>query len=295
MEEKIYQRQVAKESLAQRVIDEKQMERHFTDRELREMYDFRPDIYDPDKQQIPLMPSDDLLKSLLTECKKWIVKYHEHDSLLENLLNEGLSDEERKAAWAEYEAEKVPHKSVPNAAVNTNVSNTGNAASTYAQLMTSTNKNKIIAPATNVNLSNPKYGWLNTKPFKNNEAGNTPRPLNNNQANNLNNLLYPNLVQSLGTNNLNNSKQTPSFTHVPKTSFLSERNNLIQSDTNSINFASSELNRIHMTDQLTQNLDTNCINLIAKNDRNDENQENLELHTPPNNLRDHSSQSSHST
>jgi hypothetical protein len=273
------------------------MERHFTDRELREMYDFRPDIYDPDKQQIPLMPSDDLLKSLLTECKKWIVRYHEHDSLLENLLNEGLSDEELKAAWAEYEAEKAPQRPIPNVAVNTNVPTTGNAASTYAQLMTSNNKNKIIASASNGNLNNPKYGWLNTKPFKNNEAGNTPRPLNNNQANNLNSTLNPNLAQSLGSNSLINSKQTPLFTHVPKTSFLSERNNLIQSDTNSnsINFASSELNRIQLTDQHNQNLDTNCINLNSNTDQNDENQENVELHTPPNLLRDHSSQSTNST
>ena len=106
MEEKIYQRQVSKQSLSQRVIDSHQLERHFTDRELRELYAFEPDIYDPEKEQIPIMPSDDLLKDLLSDCKQWILRYHEHDSLLENKISEGLSEEERKAAWAEYEAEK---------------------------------------------------------------------------------------------------------------------------------------------------------------------------------------------
>ena len=106
MEEKIYQRQIAKQSLSQRVIDSHQLERHFTDRELRELYAFEPDIYDPENAEVPIMPSDDLLKYLLSDCKKWILRYHEHDSLLENKLSEGLSEEERKAAWDEYEAEK---------------------------------------------------------------------------------------------------------------------------------------------------------------------------------------------
>jgi transcriptional regulator ATRX len=106
MEEKIYQRQIAKQSLSQRVIDSHQLERHFTDRELRELYAFEPDIYDPEKAEVPIMPCDDLLKYLLSDCKKWILRYHEQDSLLENKLSEGLSEEERKAAWDEYEAEK---------------------------------------------------------------------------------------------------------------------------------------------------------------------------------------------
>ena len=32
--------------------------------------------------------------------------YHEHDSLLENQTHEELSEEERKAAWEDFENEK---------------------------------------------------------------------------------------------------------------------------------------------------------------------------------------------
>ena len=32
--------------------------------------------------------------------------YHEHDCLLENKIEEQLSEEERKAAWEDYENEK---------------------------------------------------------------------------------------------------------------------------------------------------------------------------------------------
>ena len=34
------------------------------------------------------------------------MSYHEHDSLLENKIDEGLTEEERKAAWEEYNMEK---------------------------------------------------------------------------------------------------------------------------------------------------------------------------------------------
>ncbi|XP_014671869.1 PREDICTED: uncharacterized protein LOC106812494 [Priapulus caudatus] len=46
------------------------------------------------------------LAELLQNFKRWIVTYHEHDSLLENRPDEGLTEEERKAAWEEYENEK---------------------------------------------------------------------------------------------------------------------------------------------------------------------------------------------
>ena len=47
-----------------------------------------------------------ILAELLSTQKDWIVGYHEHDSLLEKRPEENLSEEERKAAWEEYEREK---------------------------------------------------------------------------------------------------------------------------------------------------------------------------------------------
>ena len=51
-------------------------------------------------------PQDRLLAEMLSDKKIWIVRYHEHDSLLENKIGEDLSEEDRKKAWEEYEAEK---------------------------------------------------------------------------------------------------------------------------------------------------------------------------------------------
>lgn len=55
----------------------------------------------------PLFFSQDpFLAELLHNFKDQVVGYHEHDSLLDHKEEEALSEEDRKAAWAEYEAEK---------------------------------------------------------------------------------------------------------------------------------------------------------------------------------------------
>lgn len=43
MEEKVYGRQITKLAVAGRVVDEMQIERHFTDEEIRELYTFAPE------------------------------------------------------------------------------------------------------------------------------------------------------------------------------------------------------------------------------------------------------------
>lgn len=52
------------------------------------------------------LSQDPFLAEMLQNNKDQIVCYHEHDSLLDHKEEEELSEEERKAAWAEYEAEK---------------------------------------------------------------------------------------------------------------------------------------------------------------------------------------------
>lgn len=109
MEEKIYDRQVTKQSLSLRVIDEQQVGRHFSDADLQALFVFDPDIWTPgdtERRPTPKLPKDRLLADILSEFPHLIVSYHEHDSLLEHREDEGLSEIERQEAWREYEDEK---------------------------------------------------------------------------------------------------------------------------------------------------------------------------------------------
>ncbi|KAM8704343.1 hypothetical protein ACLKA7_008881 [Drosophila subpalustris] len=105
MEQKVYERQVAKQATAKRVIDEQQISRHYNQTDLMELYTYelKPSV----EREMPLLPKDRLFAELLTEHEKLIFKYHEHDSLLEQEEHENLTEEERKSAWLEYEAEKT--------------------------------------------------------------------------------------------------------------------------------------------------------------------------------------------
>lgn len=104
MEEKVYERQVAKQSLSSRVVDEQQVHRHFSSNDLNELYTFTPPSQG--ERATPALPKDRLMAELLTLHSEWIEKYHEHDSLLENVVEEELNEEERQLAWEDYENDK---------------------------------------------------------------------------------------------------------------------------------------------------------------------------------------------
>lgn len=103
MEMKVYERQVTKQAISKRVIDEQQIDRHYNQNDLQELYKYEPC---PAERAVPLVPKDMMLAELLQHEQELIFNYHEHQTLLENKEDEELNEEERKAAWEEYENEK---------------------------------------------------------------------------------------------------------------------------------------------------------------------------------------------
>ncbi|KAJ4968959.1 hypothetical protein NE237_015660 [Protea cynaroides] len=131
MEEKIYKRQVTKEGLAARVVDRQQIHRTMSKEEVLHLFDFGDDeSFDSvrEKGQESLSPShqsssdlvggslkqklafpngscssDKLMESLLSRHHpRWIVNYHEHETLLQENEEEKLSKEEQDMAWETF-------------------------------------------------------------------------------------------------------------------------------------------------------------------------------------------------
>ncbi|KAK0428577.1 hypothetical protein QR680_010882 [Steinernema hermaphroditum] len=133
MEERIYKRQVTKESTSKRVVDETALQNHFMGHELQELYMFDPDELPEESEEISLSqrpnmapPKDRLLADVILANQNSIVNYIQHDSLFDHLEEEELSPEEMREAWDDYEHEKDRPM---------NILNTSAGVSGYAQLI----------------------------------------------------------------------------------------------------------------------------------------------------------------
>lgn len=108
MEEQVFKRQVLKMATSKRVIDEYQVDRHYDEDDLNELYSTSNIL--PTCQQQFEMPEDEMLTELLDEHQAIVKNCEKHNLLLENNLHEDLSENEIQEAWIEIEEEKKKDK-----------------------------------------------------------------------------------------------------------------------------------------------------------------------------------------
>lgn len=84
------------------MVDDHQLDRHFTQSDIKELYKFQPEPLPEASSTATALdfnyavPKDHLLMDLLYQHNRWIHSYHSHDSLLENRIDEGLTADERR-------------------------------------------------------------------------------------------------------------------------------------------------------------------------------------------------------
>lgn len=81
MEQKIYHRQVTKLSLGLRVLDEKQIERHYRNNDLNKLYSY--ELSSVSTVNLP-KPKDRILADVLLHYEKYIGSFVEQELLLKN-------------------------------------------------------------------------------------------------------------------------------------------------------------------------------------------------------------------
>ena len=124
MEEKIYNRQVKKESLAGHMIDEQLFERCISKKDtmLYDFMDLNQDV--EEKSKTRLSPEEDkLLAEVLNEEGDKIWSVHKHDDLLQHQMNETLSEEEVRHAWEIFQQEEELRRVLPKRVLNEMVNN----------------------------------------------------------------------------------------------------------------------------------------------------------------------------
>lgn len=76
----MYKRQVNKLSLAMRVVDAQNTDRHYEEHDLSQLYSTAN--FEPDESVNQVLPDDKLLINVLEGHRGIIYKYHTHDSLI---------------------------------------------------------------------------------------------------------------------------------------------------------------------------------------------------------------------
>ncbi|XP_070139732.1 transcriptional regulator ATRX homolog isoform X4 [Drosophila kikkawai] len=163
MEEKVYSRSVTKQAMSFRVVDEQQIDRHYNMAELAELYTLT--IPQKIERTVPVLPKDTILADLLRQSDL-VYKYHEHDSLLENKVEQELSEQEKSDAWDTYEKElhlnfeQKGNMDMEKLENNISISGLSSYSSNFPNFSMQTLLNYSLGPSFNYSLNQNYYDGL---------------------------------------------------------------------------------------------------------------------------------------
>merc|ERR1719245_2222492 len=109
LEKKIYDRQVNKQGMADRIVDEMNPDAHLSTRDVHSLIDDEEDIIDPgNMENIVHNYSDSVMKTIVTRYKNMLTKPpFAHESLLVDRKDNKLSKAEKKLAEKAYKLERT--------------------------------------------------------------------------------------------------------------------------------------------------------------------------------------------
>ncbi|XP_046970373.1 uncharacterized protein LOC124537542 [Vanessa cardui] len=183
MEQKIYERSVTKQAVACRVVDEQQIDRHYNMSDLSELYKLDEEGAGVSAGLAAGVRDAALLRVARADAAGAALHaVHEHDSLLRGSGESGLPEDERAAAWMQFQQEHAAnHTTIKNIEIDLAAKKTGDdlLGNNEIHIKTEADKSKNLPegkPKREKKTSTKKTSYIDSQPSTSRQTESSLKP-----------------------------------------------------------------------------------------------------------------------